>query len=193
MDTTTLAQVTIIFKIKAQVLLFVTLVTTLRHQRISTRKGSACSAGSRTPTASPCVDVALKLCGRPYADRKPLSRRACLLLQTLNSHITKLLLLRTNQTTLLPPRTNRISTLLMPQKRRKVLPPATPTMQQKRGKVLPPATTYVATVPLSLTQVGATWALALQGRTTDFTKLGRRFLLLAITRLRGPKGRTLRA
>ena len=167
-SSTTLAQATIIFKLKAQVLLFVTLVTTLRQQRISSRKGSACSAGSRTPTASPCVDVGHKLCGRPYADRKPLCRRISLLLQMLNSHITTLLLLRTNRITPLLPRTNQISILLLPR-------------------------TYQATVPLTLTQVGATWALALQGRTTDFTKLGRRFPLLAITRLRGPKGRTLSA
>ena len=38
------------------------------------RQGSACSAGSRTPTASPCVDIGRKLCGRPYADHKSLRR-----------------------------------------------------------------------------------------------------------------------
>ena len=74
-SSTTLAQATIIIKLKAQVPLLVTLITTLRQPLNSSRQDSACSAGSRTPTASPCVAVGRKLRGRPYADREPLRRR----------------------------------------------------------------------------------------------------------------------
>ena len=137
----TLAQAIVDIMFKAQVPLPVTPITTQHHYQVSSSMLAQAPLLRSSNTLAQAIVVIM------FKAQVPLSvTLLTTLLQLLNSNKTTLLLLRTNRTTLLLPRTNQFSILLLPR-------------------------TYKATAFLTLTQVGATWALVLQSRTTACMKL----------------------